>query len=135
MLRRYTSWTSLGKIKFHVHVLVHVHVHVHVLQRYFNTTRIVYFPLLNYPKVSPTNTRTYQRTHKGKMLTQLKKREEPGSDKAVDDKVEAAVENKEEVGDGREDEHPSWEAVHCLFVCSFFILCLFVCCAFFVCLF
>ena len=50
------------------------------------------------------------------MLTQLKKRDEPGSDKAVDDKVEAAVEDKEEVGDGREDEHPSWEAVHCLFV-------------------
>ena len=36
--------------------------------------------------------------------------EVPCSDKAVDEKVEAAVENEEEVGDRRQDEHPSWEA-------------------------
>ena len=36
--------------------------------------------------------------------------EEPGSDKAVDEEVETAVEDEEEMRDGREDEHPGWEA-------------------------
>ena len=37
--------------------------------------------------------------------------EEPCSDKAVDEEVEAAVKNEEEVRDRREDEHPGWETV------------------------
>ena len=36
--------------------------------------------------------------------------EEPCSDEAVDEEVEAAVENEKEVGDRRQDEHPGWEA-------------------------
>ena len=40
--------------------------------------------------------------------------EEPGSDKAVDEEVEAAVEDEEEVRDGWEDEHPCWEAENSL---------------------